>query len=222
MNLILWICVSSKYFSNVSLCWPLPAPSQLYTSTKTIVVTTTTTTTYTYTPAPSPTKHTPDTTSIGATKAVLQVQKSAAPETTGVGAQIKQPQLPSSYIIDPKDLVLPSVPTICLPSEIAYDPQGSSTQAIGSTKTFADPHLSPAWSKSGGILTCTFFSPSNALPRQSVSSSMPVQLSPKASSIFRQHYSRIIHLRDRQGAQIGINIYHVVLCGQKVGIFYDE
>ena len=162
---------------------------------------------------PSPT---PNTTS------VPQVQSSATPETTGVGAQRKLPELSSSHIIDPKDLVLPSVPTICSPSEVTYDPQGSSTQAIGSTKAFVNPRLSPARSKSGDILTRTFFSPSNALPRQSVSSSMPVQLSPKASGVFHRRYSRITHPHDLQEAQVGINMYHVVLCGQKVGIFYDE
>jgi hypothetical protein len=159
----------------------------------------TTTTTYTYTPMPSPIKDT--------TNAAFAVAQGSPPAPWRPTAQKPASRPSASIYPDITDLQLdfPMSANMCSLAKGTHALQGPSTQAAGLLKNPQLP-LVPLWSK-------VPLKPSQLAPSQLIL---------YGSATFIQHYSRIVHPRDLPGLKLGINTYHVVICGQEVGVFYAE
>jgi hypothetical protein len=134
-------------------------------------------------------------------------------------------------------LDFPMSANMCSLAEGTHALQGPLMQATGLLK---NPQLPLVPEEPRGPPISVFFStpdPSSSKPTQTTHSSLkplrskvlsklsqlaPSQLMSYSSAIFIQYYSHIIHPCNLPGPKLGINTYHVVICGQEVGVFYAE
>jgi hypothetical protein len=110
----------------------------------------------------------------------------------------------------------------------------------GPSGLLKNPQLPLVPEELGGLPISVFFSPpdpSSSKPTQTTHSSLkplwskvpsklsqlaPLQLISYGSATFIRRYSHIIHPCDLPGPKLGIDTYHVVICGQEVGVFYAK
>ena len=214
-----------------------------------MVTTTTTTTTYTRTPFPSPTKaHTPlpsvtrlpanSVSTIPMARPIIPQHTSSGTRSQPMGSRSSRNTYPSlSTLFAPAgSLCAPkTLPKLMMPLNDVFTDQSTSTLAPGlclppsaSPSTFKRSHQRVSPSKHG----TSKLSPSKGSQQLSRVMAPPlVPLHSKHSSSsstqmsladcgYARRYSRIICPSNLARPKIGIDAYHVVVCGQEVGIFY--
>jgi hypothetical protein len=181
------------------------APMQPYSKTKTVVVstTTTTTTTYMYTPTASPTKRPAKATSVSTQRAApaTQMHTHARCSKIDPGAKSKGPHPSTIAHPNPPDLglVLPRMAPIHMPAHATGKCQSSSAELL--------------------------FSPLKAsMPKSTQQAPLPphtpLQAPLQTPPTFTWRYDCIVDpskLLRPKGEKKG---YHVVVCGQEVGVFH--
>jgi hypothetical protein len=219
------IYVSGLLFKPVPVPTNPAAPSQLYTTTKTVVETTKTTT-YTYTPLSSPTKHTANATQASISRP--QRAASQTPERLTTQSKSAQPHRPRNARADPKERLRPVLSATIAPGLPTTDnrtPQPAGV--LPGPSTNSKPPLTP---KLSGKHPYSFFLPDSSPPKPlqptplslKTPQPMPLASPSKDVAVFAQRFNRIVQPSDLPGPKVGIDTYHVVLCGQEVGVFYAQ